>query len=117
MFEIDYLSGDSDWIELDVECKRTSERAMKLDIRMCIANYHFQILSLFLRSRVSGTRGEAPNRVALDESVIHINDQQFWPYVAANLRTSEMFHLRLFSTTTTALTGTFPRSCGKDMTS
>jgi len=38
MFEIDYLSGDSDWIELDfIECKRTSERAMKLGIRMCMA--------------------------------------------------------------------------------
>jgi putative transposase len=36
-------------------------------------------------------------------------DQQFWLYAAADPRTSQLLHLRLFSTTTTALTEIFLR--------
>ena len=48
--------------------------------------------------------GKAPNQIAVEETVIRINDQQFWLYAAANPQTNEILHLRLFSTTTTALT-------------
>jgi len=51
--------------------------------------------------------GKSPNQIAVDETVIRINDQQFWLYAAANPQTNEIHHLRLFSTTTTALTETF----------
>ena len=51
--------------------------------------------------------GKAPNQVAVDETVIRINDHQLWLYAAANPQTNEILHLRLFSTTTTALTEIF----------
>ena len=51
--------------------------------------------------------GKPQNQIAVDETVIRINDQQFWLYAAANPQTNEILHLRLFSTTTTALTDIF----------
>jgi putative transposase len=41
--------------------------------------------------------------------VIRVNDQQFWLYAAADPDTNELLHLRLFPTTTTALTEIFLR--------
>jgi putative transposase len=55
------------------------------------------------------TDGRSPNHVALDETVIRINNEQFWLYAAADPDTNDLLHLRLFSTTTTALTETFLR--------
>ncbi len=45
----------------------------------------------------------------LDETVIRINDQQFWLYAAADPETNDLLHIRLFSTTTTVLTEIFLR--------
>ncbi|QGA81915.1 Transposase [Halomicrobium sp. LC1Hm] len=53
--------------------------------------------------------GRFPNQIALDETVIRISDQQFWLYAAADPATNELLHVRLFSTTTTALTEIFLR--------
>ena len=53
--------------------------------------------------------GKSPNQIALDETVIRINDQQFWLYAATDPATNELLHVRLFSTTTTALTEIFLR--------
>ncbi|ELZ23776.1 transposase [Halosimplex carlsbadense 2-9-1] len=53
--------------------------------------------------------GRSPNQIALDETVIRINDQQFWLYAAADPETNNLLHLQLFATTTTALTEIFPR--------
>jgi putative transposase len=53
--------------------------------------------------------GTSPNQVAVDEAVIRINDQQYWLYAAVNPETNEPLHVRLFSTTTTALTEVFLR--------
>jgi putative transposase len=47
--------------------------------------------------------GHAPNQVAVDETVIRINDQQYWLYAAANPVTNKLLHRRLFTATTTAL--------------
>jgi putative transposase len=55
------------------------------------------------------TEGRNPDHVAVDETVIRINDRQFWLYVAADPDTNELLHLRLFATTTTALTEVFLR--------
>ncbi len=51
----------------------------------------------------------SPNHVAVDETVIRINDQQFWLYAAAAPDTNDLLHLWLFVTTTTALTEIFLR--------
>jgi putative transposase len=53
--------------------------------------------------------GRTPNQIALDETVIRINDQQFWLYAAGDPETNDLLHVRLFSTTTTALTEIFLR--------
>ena len=44
----------------------------------------------------------SPNQIALDETVIRINNEQFWLYAAADTATNELLHVRLFATTTTA---------------
>jgi putative transposase len=49
----------------------------------------------------------SPDHVALDETVIQINGQQFWLYAAVNPETNQFLHIRLFTTTTTALTQQF----------
>ncbi|MDS0261960.1 IS6 family transposase [Haloarcula sp. S1CR25-12] len=125
MPEIVRLSGSSDWIDLDfVERERTPERAMKLGIQMHVAGLSLSnTISVLDNLGVNRSRkavhdwvqkadlqpisGKSPNQIAVDETVIRINDQQFWLYAAANPATNEILHLRLFSTTTTALTEIF----------
>lgn len=125
MAKIIRLSGRSDWIDLEfVERERTPPRLMELGIRL-----HLSGLSLsntvtelekfgVLRSRkavhdwvnkadLQPTAGRNPNHVALDETVIRINDQQYWLYAAVDPETNHLLHVRLFSTTTTALTQIF----------
>ena len=41
--------------------------------------------------------------------MIRINDERFWQYAAADPDTNDVFHPRLFSTTTTAVTEIFLR--------
>ena len=53
--------------------------------------------------------GHSPNQVALDETVIRLNDQQFWLYAAVDPQTNDLLHVRLFSTTTTSVTEIFLR--------
>ena len=50
--------------------------------------------------------GWSQKQIGLDETVIRINDQQFWLY-AADPATNELFHVRLFATRTTSLTERF----------
>jgi putative transposase len=49
------------------------------------------------------------DHVALDETVIRINGQQFWLYAAVDPDTNKFLHVRLFATTTTTLTQQFLR--------
>jgi len=127
MPEISRLSGCTDWIDLDfVERQRTPERAMKLGIQLQLAGLSLSNTVSILeelgveRSRKAihdwvqkadllPTEGRNPNHVAVDEPVIRINDQQFWLCAAADPETNELLHLRLFATTTTALTEIFLR--------
>jgi putative transposase len=51
----------------------------------------------------------SPDHVALDETVIRINGQQFWLYAAVDPETNKFLHIRLFTTTTTVLTQQFLR--------
>ena len=105
MPEIARLSGSSDWIDLDfVERERTPERAMKLGIQMHVAGLSLSNTISVLdnlgvqRSRkavhdwvqkadLQPVSGKSPNQIAVDETVIRINDQQFWLYAAANPQT------------------------------
>ncbi len=127
MPEISRLSGSREWIDLDfVERERTPESAMALGIHSHLAGLSLSNTVDLLealgvqRSRkaihdwvqkadLQPDSGRSPNQVALDETVIRINDQQFWLYAAGDPATNELLHVRLFSTTTTALTEIFLR--------
>ena len=102
MPEISRFSGCSDWINLDfVERERTPERPMRLGIQMHVAGLSLSnTISALDTLGVSRSRkavhdwvqkadlqpvsDKDPNQVAVDETVIRINDQQFWLYAAAN---------------------------------
>jgi len=53
--------------------------------------------------------GRSPDHVAIDETVIQINDKQFWLYAAVNPRNNHLLHVRLFHSTTTVATEMFLR--------
>ena len=122
MPKISRLSGHRDWIDLDyVERERTPQQATALGIQSHVSGLSLSNAAESLEDLgVQRTRkaihdwvqkadlqpesGREPNQVALDETVIRINDQQFWLYAAVDPQTYELLHVRLFSTTTTALT-------------
>ena len=127
MAEIARLNGHREWIDLDfVERERTPESAMALGIQSHVAGLSLSNTVELLealgvqRSRkaihdwvqkadLQPESGKSPNQIALDETVIRINDQQFWLYAAADPQSNELLHVRLFATTTTALTEMFLR--------
>ncbi|WP_436348275.1 IS6 family transposase [Natronorubrum sp. FCH18a] len=127
MAKIDRLNGCSDWIDLSfVERERTPRQLMELGIRL-----HLALLSLsntvrelekfgVERSRKAvhnwvhkcdlqpAVDGE-PNHVALNETVIQLDEHRYWLYSAVDPETNNILHMRLYSTTTTALTERFLR--------
>jgi putative transposase len=125
MAEIARLSGCSDWINLDfVERERTPRELMELGIRLHLAGLSLSNTVSELekfgvqRSRkavhdwvqkadLQPANNASPDQIAVDETVIRINGQQFWLYAAVNPESNEFLHLRLFTTTTTALTQQF----------
>ncbi len=127
MPKIDRLSGCSDWIDLRfVERERTPRRLMELGIRLHLAGLSLSNTIRELekfgvnRSRkavhdwvqkadLQPASDASPNHVALDETVIRIDEHQYWLYTAVDPETNRILHVRLFSTTTTALTERFLR--------
>jgi putative transposase len=127
MAEIARLSGYSNWMDLDfVERERTPSELMELGIRLHLAGLSLSnTISELEKFGVQRSRkavhdwvqkvdlqpasDASPDHVALDETVIRINGQQFWLYAAVDPETNEFLHLRLFTTTTTALTQKFLR--------
>ncbi|MFC7174481.1 IS6 family transposase [Haloplanus litoreus] len=125
MPEISRLSDGSDWIELDfVERQRTPEFAMRLGIQMHVAGLSLSnTISILERLGVERSRtavhnwvqkadlqpegAASPNHVALDETVIRLNDQQYWLYAALNSETNKFLHIWLFSTYKIGLTEIF----------
>jgi len=125
MPEIARLTGVRDWIDLDfVERERTPESAMAIGIQSHLAGLSLSntvdlledlgvhrsrkaIHDWVQKAHLQPEAGQSPNQIALDETVIRINDQQYWLYAAGDPETNDLLHLRLFSTTTTALTEMF----------
>lgn len=125
MAKIARLSGCNDWIELDF-AERTPNELMKLGIRPHLPNSSFSnIIRKFENFGVKQSQkaihdwvqkadlqpadDASPDHVALDETVIQINGQQFWLYAAVDPDTNQFLYIRLFTTTTTALTQQFLR--------
>ena len=127
MPEIARLTGVRDWIDLDVvERERTPQPAMALGIQSYLAGLSpsntIDLLDALgvQRSRkaihdwvrkadLQPEAGQSPNQIALDETVIRVNDQQFRLYAAGDPKANDLLHVRLFSTTTTALIEMFLR--------
>ncbi|MFC6765187.1 IS6 family transposase [Natrinema soli] len=125
MPKIDRLSGCSDWIGLGfVERERTPRQLMELGIRLYFAGLSLSNTVRELekfgvkRSRkavhdwvhkcdLQPTDDASPNHVALNETVIQLDDHRYWLYTAVNPETNKILHIRLCSTTTTALTERF----------
>jgi len=115
MPEIDRLNGPSDRIELGfVEREATPKPLMKLSIQLHAAGLSLSdtvsVLENFGVSRSRSTvhnwmrkaelepeGGKSPDHVAIDESVIWLNDEQYWLHAAVDPETNEFLHVRVFS--------------------
>ena len=127
MPKIDRLSGCSDWIDLRfVERERTPRQLMELGIRLHLAGLSLSNTVRELekfgvgRSRkavhdwvhkcdLQPVVDEEPNHIALDETVIQLDEHRYWLYTAVDTETNKILHTRLNSTITTALTERFLR--------
>jgi transposase-like protein len=125
MLELDRLSDDSDCIELEfLEREATPEPAMKLGIRLHLAGLSLSDTVSILerlgvdrhrttvhrwvqKADLQPTGGATPNHVAVDETVIQLNDERYWLYAAVDPDTNRLLHVRLFPTRTQALTEMF----------
>ncbi len=114
MAGITRLSGCSEWIDLlFVECERTPHRLMELGIRLHLAGLSLSntvkeretfgvqrsrkaVHDWVQKADLQPVSGTSPNKVAVDETVIRINDQQYWLYAAVNPETNKLLHVRLF---------------------
>jgi putative transposase len=108
------LTESSEWIELDfVERERTPRAIIETGIRHHLAELSIPNTVIFLeelgvnRGRVAvhnwvqkadlqPADGESPDRVAVDQKAIRINDEQYWLYAAVDPETNRILHLRLF---------------------
>lgn len=102
MTETDRLSGRSEWIDLDsVERERTPRQLMELGIRLHLTGLSLSntvrklerfgversqkaVHDWIQKCDLQPADGAAPNHVALDETVIQIDEQQYWLYAAVD---------------------------------
>ena len=122
MAEFNRLGGGIEWIDLEfVERERTPRQAIEVGIQLHLAGLSLSNTKQRLeklgvkRSRTAihnwvqkadlkPTSDEAPNQIAVDETVIRINDERYWLYAAVDPETNKFLHARLFQTRTTQLT-------------
>jgi putative transposase len=125
MLEIARLNGGSDCFELDfLEREATPEPAMKLGIRLHLAGLSLSdTISILDRLGVERCRttvhnwvqkadlqpldGGNPDHVAVDETVIQLNDERFWLYAAVDTDTNRLLHIKLSPTRNQAITEMF----------
>ena len=127
MPEIERFNGRTSWIDVDfVERQRTPREIIEAGIQLHAAGLSLsntkQILDTLdvKRSRtavrnwvqkadVQPSSDAEPNHIAVDETVIQVNDQRHWLYAAVDPTTNEVLQVRLFQTRTTQLTLLFLR--------
>ena len=125
MLEIGRIVGGSDCMELEfLEREATPELAMKLGIRLHLAGLSLSnTVSILEELGVQRCRstvqnwvqkadlqpldGVDPDHVALDETVIQLNDNRYWLSAAVDPATNRLLHVRLFPTRTQVLTEMF----------
>jgi len=117
MPENDRLNGCLDEIELGfVEREATPKLLMKLGIQLHLAGLSLSntvsVLEIFGVERARSTvhnwvhkadlqpeSDQNPDHVAVDETVIQLNDEQYWLYAAVNPETNELLYTKLEPTT------------------
>ena len=125
MLENGRLSGSLSQINLDfVEREATPEFLMKLSIQLHLSGLSLsntvRVLEVFGVQRARSTvhnwvhkadlqpeSGKNPDHVAVDETVIQLNDEQYWLYAAVDPETNELLHTSLEPTTNTIIAQTF----------
>jgi putative transposase len=121
------LSGCIDRIELGfVEREATPRLLMKLSIQLHLTGLSLSntvsILEIFGVERARSTvhnwvhkadlqpeEGRSPDHVAVDETVIRLNDEQYWLYAAVDPETNELLHTKLEPTRTNVIAYSFFR--------
>ena len=100
-----------------VEREATPRLLMKLSIQLHLAGFSLSntvsVLEIFGVERARSTvhnwvhkadlqpeSGKNPDHVAVDETVIQLNDEQYWLYAAVDPETNELLHTTLEPTTT-----------------
>ena len=125
MPKTDRLTGCLDQIELEfVEREATPRLLMKLSIQLHLAGLSLSntvsVLEIFGVQRARSTvhnwvhkadlqpeNGRSPDHVAVDETVIQLNDEQYWLYAAVDPETNKLLHTKLRPTTTKVLAHSF----------
>ena len=125
MPENDRLSGCLDEINLEfVEREATPKLLMKLSIQLHLAGLSLSntvsFLEIFGVDRVRSTvhnwvhkadlqpeTGRSPNHVAVDETVIQIDDEQYWLYAAVDPESNDLLHTKLEPTRNDAFADLF----------
>jgi transposase-like protein len=125
MPENERLSSSLDRIQLDfVERQATPEFLMKLSIQLYLSGLSLsnsvRILEVFGVQRARLTvhiwvhkvnlqpePGKNPDHVAVDETVIQLNDERYWLYAAVDPETNELLYISLEPTTNTIIAQTF----------
>jgi len=125
MLENGRLNGIIDQIELGfVEREATPEFLMRLSIQLHLSGLSLsntvRVLEVFGVQRARSTvhnwvhkadlqpeSGKKPDHVAVDETVIQLNDEQYWLYAAVDPKTNELLHTSLEPTTNAVLAQTF----------
>jgi len=125
MPESDRLNGCLTETDLEfVEREATPQLLMKLSIQLHLAGLSLSntvsFLEVFGVSRARSTvhnwvhkadlqpeTGRSPDHVAVDETVIRIDDEQYWLYAAVDPDSNELLHTKLETTRTNALAELF----------
>jgi len=119
------LNGHLDEIDVEfVEREATPRLLMKLSIQLHLAGLSLSntvsVLELFGVKRARSTvhnwvhkaelqprSGQNPDHVAVDETVIRLNDEQYWLYAAVDPETNELLHTKLEPTTNKVIAHAF----------
>jgi putative transposase len=127
MDEFERLRSPTDWIDSEfIERERTPREIVEVGIHLHVAGLPLsntkQILEILgvERSRAAihnwvqkadlqPSCDGSPNHVAVDETVIQVNDERHWLFAAVDPETNKILHARLFRSRTTQLTVLFLR--------
>ena len=113
------LSGCLDEINADfVEREVTLRLLMKLSIQLHLAGLSLSNTVLFLevfgvnwgrstvhnwvhKAELQPESGRCPNHVAVDETVVQLDDEHYWLYAAVDPKSNDLLHAKLEPTRTT----------------